>query len=71
MHVIWVGLHVSRYHGTKRGLSRDLVHVQGWAKEWALGCVNPASWLSLAAGGEFTQPRAHSFAQPCTFLVLF
>ena len=40
--------------------------VQGWAKEWALGCVNPASRLPLAAGGEFTQPRARSFAQPCT-----
>ena len=42
------------------------VQVQGWAKEWALGCVNPASWLPLAAGGEFTQPRAHSFAHLCT-----
>ena len=62
---------MSRYHGTKRGLSRDLVHVQGWAKEWALGCVNPASWLSLAAGGEFTQPRAHSFAQPCSRCTIF
>ena len=41
-------------------------HVQGWAKEWTLGCVNPASWLSLAAGGEFMQPRDHSFAQPCS-----
>ena len=27
--------------------------------------MNPASWLSLAAGDEFTQPTAHSFAQPC------
>ena len=41
--------------------------LQGWAKEWALGCVYPASWLPLAAGGEFTQPRAHSFAQPCMY----
>ena len=32
-----------------------------------LGCVNPASWLCLAAGGEFTQPRDHSFAQPCSW----
>ena len=39
--------------------------LQGWAKEWALGCVNPASWLPPAAGGEFTQPRAHSFAHLC------
>ena len=23
--------------------------VQGWTKEWALGCVNPASWLPPAA----------------------
>ena len=21
------------------------VKVQGWAKDWSLGCVNPASWL--------------------------
>ena len=46
-------------------------NIQGWAKEWALGCVNPATWLSLAAGGEFTQPRAHSFAQPCTLSSLY
>ena len=32
------------------------------AKWWALGCVNPAFWLSLAAGGEFTQPGAHLLA---------
>ena len=32
---------------------------------WFLGCLNPASWLPLAAGREFTQPRAHSFAQLC------
>ena len=42
------------------------LYVQGWAKGWALGCVNPASWLPLAARGEFTQPRAHLFADPCT-----
>ena len=42
--------------------------MQGWAKEWSLGCVNPASWLPLAAGGEFTQPRDHSLAQPCILL---
>ena len=29
--------------------------IQGLAKEWAIGCVNFASWLPLAAGGEFTQ----------------
>ena len=41
----------------------QLKHLQGWANEWALCCVNPASGLPLAAGGEFTQPRARSFAQ--------
>ena len=39
--------------------------VQGWAKERSLGCVNTASWLPLATRLEFTQPRDHSFAQPC------
>ena len=39
--------------------------LQGWAKEWSLGCVNsrPAARGSQEAG--FTQPRDHSFAQPC------
>ena len=41
--------------------------LQSWAKEWSLGCVNPASRLPLAAGRKFTQPRSHSFAQPCTY----
>ena len=33
---------------------------------WSLGCVNslPAARGSQEAG--FTQPRVHSFAQPCT-----
>ena len=44
---------------------QDRPVLQGSAKRWTLGCVNPASWLSLAAGDEFTQPTAHSFAQPC------
>ena len=41
--------------------------LQGWAKEWALGCVNspPAAGGSDEAG--FTQPRAHFFAQPCIY----
>ena len=40
-------------------------YVQGWAKEWSLGCVNsrPAARGSQEAG--FTQPRDHSFAQHC------
>ena len=28
-----------------------LTDIQRSAKRWALGCVNPASWLPLAAGG--------------------
>ena len=49
--------------------ARSIRHsVQGWAKEWPLGCENPASLLPLAAGGEFTQPRDYSFAHPCTRL---
>ena len=40
--------------------------IQGSATEWSLGCVIPASWLTVAEGGHFTQPRDHSFAQPCT-----
>ena len=28
--------------------------------------MNTASWLPLAAGGEFTQPRAHLIDNPCT-----
>ena len=47
-------------------MSKKSKDVQRWDKEWTLGCVNPASWLSLAAGGEFTQPRVHSLAHPCT-----
>ena len=39
--------------------------LQGWAKEWSLGCMIPASWLPLAAGRQFTQPRNHSVARPC------
>ena len=46
-----------------KGLQSPMV--RGWAKEWSLGCVNPASWLPLAAGREFPQPGDHSFAQPC------
>ena len=34
-------------------------------KWWELGCVNPASWLSLAAGGQFTQPRTHLLSECC------
>ena len=43
------------------------IDVQGSANRWALGCVNPAPWLPLASGGEFTQTRAHLLADPCIF----
>ena len=42
-----------------------VLHLQGSAKEWSLGCVIPASWPPLAAGARFTQPRDHSLAGPC------
>ena len=41
--------------------------VQGSAIRWSLGCMNPASWLTLAAGDEFTQHKAHLLADPCTY----
>ena len=45
--------------------TRYAYHIQGWAKEWSLDCVNspPATRGSQEVG--FTQPREHSFAQPC------
>ena len=39
--------------------------VQRWAKERTLSCVNPASWLPLVTGREFTQPRARFIAKLC------
>ena len=45
----------------------DAVVLQGWAKEWSLGCVNscPVARGSQVAG--FTQPRAHLIlAHLCT-----
>ena len=41
------------------------MYVQGSAKRWALGCVNPASRFHLATGHEFTQPRAHLLVHLC------
>ena len=41
------------------------LHIQRWAKEWTLSCVNPASWLPLVTGREFTQPRARFIAKLC------
>ena len=46
-----------------------VVLVRGTPKGWALGSVNPATRLPLPAGGEFTQPRAHLLADPCTTVV--
>ena len=43
-------------------------NIQGSAEEWSLGCVIPASWLPLATGACFTQPRDHSLADPCTIV---
>ena len=40
--------------------------IQGSAKEWALGCVIPATWPPPAAGAHFTQPKNYSLAEPCT-----
>ena len=52
--------------GDARGARlRGEKYVQGSAKRWALGCVIPASWLPLAATGEFTHPRTHLLADPC------
>ena len=45
--------------------------VQGWAKEWSLGCVIPASWPPLAAGARFTVFRDHSLDYPCTYNIRY
>ena len=42
------------------------LYIQGSAIRGVLGCVNPAYVLPLAVGGEFTQPRAHLLADPCS-----
>ena len=52
----------------KEDMNGTVRNIKNWAKQWSLGWVNPASWLPLAAGGEYTQPRDHSFAQPCICL---
>ena len=45
--------------------TRTRIPLQGWTKDWALGCVNspPAARESQEAG--FMQPRVHSLAHPC------
>ena len=65
--VIYVGLHINCILQSFV-YSAKYKHylLQESVRKWSLGCVNPASSLPLAAGHEFTQPRAHSFALPCT-----
>ena len=41
-------------------------HVQGWAKEWSLGCVNLRPTARGSPEEGFTQPRAHLIAHLCT-----
>ena len=41
---------------------------QGSDKKWALGCVNPVSWLALATRREFTQPREGTTLLPIPVL---
>ena len=40
--------------------------LQGSTKRRVLGCVILVSWLPLAAGCDFTQPRAFLLVKPCT-----
>ena len=44
---------------------RTAKDVPRWAIRWALGCVNPISWLPLADWREFTQPGANLKARLC------
>ena len=41
---------------SRRHAIRRVIYLQGWAIGWALGCVNPASWLPLAAGASSRNP---------------
>ena len=41
---------------------RDIRHVLSSANLSLKGCVNPASWLPLAAGTSFKQPLVETFA---------
>ena len=42
---------------------------RGWAKEWTLGFMNLLSWRQRESGMGFPQPKAISFAQPCTLWI--
>ena len=66
--------HIGEWEGAQIrscALASTRDYIQDWAKELTLGCVNSTSLLSLTTGtgGEFTQPRAHSFAQHCTMVL--
>ena len=43
-----------------------VVHVQGSAKRWSLGCVNSPPTARGSQETRFTQPRAHLLADPCS-----
>ena len=55
-------------------LSRDAVNVQGWAKECALGCVNPSSCsflLPREASSRNLGPTLSPISKPFIFLKTF
>ena len=54
-------LHWTLWHSNLGGLQTQSTGID----LKVLGCVIPASWLPLAAGSEFTQPKAHLLADPC------
>ena len=47
------------------GKKKSDCQLQRWAFRRAIGCVNLALWLPLAAGRWVTQPRAHLIARLC------
>ena len=61
--------HVGQFPFPKGFPPDKQVHVQGWAKDWSLGCVNsPPPKVRGSQEAGFTQSRDHSLAQPCTLL---
>ena len=42
--------------------------LQGWVKEWSLGCVNSPSAARTSQEAGFTQLKAHLLADPCTYM---
>ena len=53
---------------TKKTAKLVLLILQGWAKEWSLGCVKSRPVARGSQEEGFTQPRDHSFAKPCIFV---